>query len=76
MSECKTTRDLAEQLDSEIEETFSPLDPGFWKISQIESDEEEIFDFDAAPKKAALKMSIYRFRSRGRAACKETTLVQ
>ena len=50
ISECETTRDLAEQLDSDIEETFSPPDPGFWKTSQIESDEEEIFDFVAAPK--------------------------
>ena len=50
ISECETTRDLTEQLDTEIEETFSPPDPGFWKTSQIESDEEEIFDFDAAPK--------------------------
>ena len=50
ISECETTRDLTEQLDTEIEETFSPPDPGFWKTSQIESDEEKIFDFDAAPK--------------------------
>ena len=50
ISECETARDLTEQLDTEIEETFSPPDPGFWKTSQIESDEEEIFDFDAAPK--------------------------
>ncbi|XP_075252035.1 uncharacterized protein LOC142344333 [Convolutriloba macropyga] len=50
ISECETTRYLTEQLDTEIEETFPPPDPGFWKTSQIESDEEEIFDFDAAPK--------------------------
>ena len=69
ISECEITRYLTEQLDTEI-------DPGFWKTFQIESDEEEIFEFDAAPKKAVLKMSIYRFRSRGKATCKETTLVQ
>ena len=46
----KSLQNLAEQLDSEIEETYSPPDPGFWKTSQIESDDEEIMDFDAAPK--------------------------
>ena len=50
ISECETNRYLSEQLDTEIEETFSPTDPGFWNTSQIESDAEEIFDFDAAPK--------------------------
>ena len=50
ISECETTRDLTEQLNTEIEETFSSPDLGFWKTSQIESDEEKIFDFDAAPK--------------------------
>ena len=33
ISECETTRDLTEQLDTEIEETFSTPDPGFWKTS-------------------------------------------
>ena len=28
IGECETTRDLTEQLDTEIEETFSPPDPG------------------------------------------------
>ena len=50
ISECETPTDLTEQLDTEIEETFSPPDPGYWKTSQIESDEEELIDFDATPK--------------------------
>ena len=50
MNERETIGDLAEQLNSEIEETYSPPDPGFWKTSQIESDDEEIMYFDAAPK--------------------------
>ena len=50
MNERETIGDLAEQLDSEIEETYSPPDPGFWKTSQIDSDDEEIMDFDATPK--------------------------
>ena len=50
ISERETTRDLTEQLDTEIEETFSPPDPGFWKTSEIESNDEEILDFDVAPK--------------------------
>ena len=50
-NERESIGDLAEQLDSEIEETYSPPDPGFWKTSQIESDDEETLDFDATPKK-------------------------
>ena len=50
MNEREIIGNLAELLDSEIEETYSPPDPGFWKTSQIESDEEEISDFDATPK--------------------------
>ena len=57
--ECETTRDLTEQLDTGIEETYSPPDPGFWKTSQIESDEEEIFDFDAAPKEKPFSRCSY-----------------
>ena len=59
ISECATTRDLTEQLETEIEKTFSPPDPGFWKTSQIESDEGEIFDFDAAPKEKPLSRCPY-----------------
>ena len=50
MNERETTGDLAEQLYSEIEETYSPPDPGFLKTSQIESDAEKVLDFDEAPK--------------------------
>ena len=50
MYECESIRDFAEQPYSEIEETYSSPDPGFWKTSQIESDDEEIIDFDAALK--------------------------
>ena len=50
MNERESIGDLAEQLDSEIEKTYSSPDPGFLKTSQIESDDEEIVDFDAAPK--------------------------
>ena len=50
MNERESIGDLAEQLDSEIAETYSPPDPGFWKTSQMESDDEESVDFDAAPK--------------------------
>ena len=39
MNEREIIGDLAEQLDSDIEETYSPPDPGFWKTSQIESDD-------------------------------------
>ena len=49
-NEREAIRDLNEQLDSEIEESYSPPDPGFWQTSQIESDDEEILDFDVAPK--------------------------
>ena len=50
---------LAEQLDSEIEETFSPTDPGFWKTYQIESDDEEILYFDVAPKEKPFSRCLY-----------------
>ena len=50
MNEREIIGDLAEQLDGEIEETYSPPDPGFWKTSQIQSDDEEIMDFDVALK--------------------------
>ena len=46
----ETVDNLTEQPDNKIGETVSPRDPGFWKTSQNESDDEEIFDFDAAPK--------------------------
>ena len=51
--------DLAEQLDSEIEETYSPPDPGFWKTSQIECDDEEIKDFDATHKEKPFSRCTY-----------------
>ena len=51
MNERESIGDFNEQLDSEIEETFTPPGPGFWKTSQIESDYDETVDFDAAPKK-------------------------
>ena len=50
MNESEIIGDLIEQLDSEIEETYSPPDPGFWQTSWIGPDDEEIMDFDAAPK--------------------------
>ena len=49
MNERESIGGLAEKLDSEVEETYSPPDPGFWKTSQIESDD-EIMDFDATRK--------------------------
>ena len=48
-SESETIRDLNEQPDSEIEETSSLPDPGFWQTCQILSADEEIRDFNAAP---------------------------
>ena len=33
MNEKEIIGDLTEQLDSEIEETYSPPDPGFWQTS-------------------------------------------
>ena len=34
-------------------------DPGFWKTSQIESDDEEILDFDATPKEKPFSRCLY-----------------
>ena len=62
MNECEAISELVELLNSEIEETYSPPDHGFWR-------------FSAKFGKAVLKMSIYNFRSRGRAVFKETTFV-
>ena len=45
MIESETTRDLNEQPDSEIEETYSLHDPGFLQTSQVLSDDEKILDF-------------------------------
>ena len=59
MNEREIIGDLAEQLDSEIEETYSPPDPGFWNTSQIESDDEEIMDFDATPKERSFSRCPY-----------------
>ena len=50
MNERESIGDLAGQLNIEIEETYSPPDPGFWQTSQIDSDDDEIVDFDVAPK--------------------------
>ena len=50
MNESETISNLNEQPYSEIEETYSPPDPGFWRNSQIISDDKEILNFIAAPK--------------------------
>ena len=50
MSESESIRDLKEQIDDEVEDTYSPPDPGFWRTSQIESDDEKILDFETASK--------------------------
>ena len=50
MNESESIGYSKKQLDSEIEETYSPPDPGFWETSRIESDYDEIVDFDEASK--------------------------
>ena len=64
MNERESIGDLAEHLNIEIEGTYSPPDPGFWQTAQIDSDDDEIVDFDVAPKENPFPtMSLYRFRS-------------
>ena len=48
MNESETIIELNEHFYSEIDETYSPPDPGFWQNSQILSDDNKILDFNAA----------------------------